>query len=236
MNAPTPNRVIRPWPPRIVPVELEQIRVRAAPVGLARAFGVGDIGLRTLPWLAAVLDRTIEAERPDAVLITGSPFYPMLLAPRLARRSGPPVVLDFQDPWVQAPGAKLHRRQPKAWLTHRLAASLEPRAVRAAAFVTSVSDIQNRQMADRYPWLDASRMAAIPIGGDADDFEGLRARPRFGEAAAMDETKINLSYVGTFLPRAGPPMGRLFEAVALLRRRQPQIAAPPALQFRWHQQ
>ena len=53
-------------------------------------------------------------------------------------------------------------------------AALEPRALRAADFITSVSDTQNAEMAARYPWLDAERMAAIPIGGDPDDFVALR--------------------------------------------------------------
>ena len=44
-------------------------------------------------------------ERPvGVVLITGSPYYPMLFAGVVKRRFGVPVVLDFQDPWVSAWG------------------------------------------------------------------------------------------------------------------------------------
>ena len=73
------------------------------------------------------------------MLITGSPYYPMMFAPVIKRRFGVPVVLDFQDPWVSTWGAS----QPafsKAGLMHRLAVALEPHALRGADFVTSVSE------------------------------------------------------------------------------------------------
>ena len=205
----------------LVPADLEQVRTGALPAGLTRLFGVGDIGLRALPHFSWALAKTIEREQPDAILITGSPFYPMRLAPWLRRRFDIPVILDFQDPWVSAHGA----RRPfgsKGWAAHRLAAWLEPGAVRAAAWVTSVSEVQNREMAARYPWLDGTRMSAIPIGGDAADFAALRAgAPR---PSLIDPARINFSYVGTFLPRAGPLASRLFEALALLRERSPALA------------
>jgi hypothetical protein len=205
----------------LVPSDLEQVRAGALPAGLTRLVGIGDIGLRALPHLAKALAGTIARERPEAVLITGSPFYPMRLAPWLRRRFGVPVILDFQDPWVSAHGATWPFGS-KAWAAHRLAAALEPGAVRAASWVTSVSEIQNREMAARYPWLDATRMSAIPIGGDGADFAALRAgAPAPG---LIDPDRINFSYVGTFLPRAEPLARRLFEALALLRGRNPALA------------
>jgi len=206
---------------KLVSADLEQVRAGALPAGLTRLVGVGDIGLRALPHFARALARTIERERPAAVLITGSPFYPMRLAPWLRRRYGVPVILDFQDPWVSAHGAA-RPFGSKAWMAHRLATGLEPGAVRAASWVTSVSEIQNRELAARYPWLDGARMSAIPIGGDAADFAALRAGspPR----DLIDPARINFSYVGTFLPRAGPLASRLFEALALLRERSPALA------------
>jgi hypothetical protein len=212
----------------LVPASLEQARTGALPAALTRPFGVGDIGLRALPHFAKALARTIPRERVDAVLITGSPFYPMRLAPWLRRRYGVPVILDFQDPWVSARGSG-RPFGSKAWLAHRLAAALEPAAVRAASWVTSVSEIQNREMAARYPWLDGERMSAIPIGGDPADFEALRLRP--SACPLLDATKINFSYVGTFLPRAASLTRRLFDSLAELRRRSPGLAARVRLNF-----
>ncbi len=85
-------------------------------------------------------------------------------------------------------------------------------------------------MAARYAWLDRSRMAAIPIGGDPEDFAALRARPAGGEGL-LDPTFINFTYVGTFLPRAAPLVERLFSALAEVRRRTSPIghAAAPSI-------
>ncbi len=207
----------------LVPAEVEIVRARALSARVTRFAGVGDIGLRGFGGLRAALARLLTARPIGAVLMTGFPFYPMLLAPWIKRRFGAPVVLDFQDPWVSAWGAN----QPpwtKARFAHDLAAVLEPRAVRAADFITSVSSVQNEEMAARYGWLDPARMAAIPIGGDPDDFEHLRAHPLGAPEIAMEPGRIHLSYVGAFLPRAGALMRGVLAALALLREKEPELA------------
>ena len=186
----------------LVPEGIEVLKARAVPARFTRGFGVGDIGLRSWPFFRNALMRLLSTRPIGAVLITGSPYYQMLLAAGIRRRFAVPVVLDFQDPWVSAWGTK----QPsisKAGLAHRIAGLLEPQALRAANFITSVSETQNAEMRERYPWLDAGRMAAIPIGGDPDDFLALRKLPHMKEL--LDETPdcFHLSYVGTFLPRSG---------------------------------
>lgn len=125
-------------------------------------------------------------------------------------------------------GFRLGGLQPtlsKAGLAHRLATVLEPRALRTADFVTSVSDIQNAELLARHPWLDRSRMAAIPIGGDPDDFTALRATKRADGAVNLEPGFIHFSYVGAFLPRAEPLIRTLFRAFAQLRSDEPALAA-----------
>lgn len=214
----------------LVPPSVERIRTGALPLGLTRRFGIGDIGIRAFSALRRALAAAIAAERPEVVLITGSPFYPLLLAPWLRRRFGLPVVLDFQDPWVSAWGAS-RRPLTKAWASHRLARLLEPVALRGAAFVTSVSETQNAQMAARYPWLDAARMAAIPIGGDPEDFEALRRSPPPPGEVALDPGRLEFSYVGAFLPRAAPLAEALFAGLARLEREDPELSARIRLNF-----
>jgi hypothetical protein len=87
-----------------------------------------------------------------------------------------------------------------------------------------VSDTQNDEMAARYPWLDNRRMSAIPIGGDPDDFAALRALPIANPAVVLEPGRINLCYVGTFLPRAGPVVRAIFDAAARLKREHPELA------------
>jgi hypothetical protein len=202
---------------QLVSADLRQIRIPALPAGLMRRLGVGDVGLRTYPYLKRALDRLIAAERPDAILITGFPFYPMMLAPHL-KRMGLPVVLDFQDPWVSAYGAT-RPRWTKEGIAHRFAVALEPKAVAAADFITSVSDRQNAEMAARYPWLDAARMAGIPIGGDPADYQALAGHG----GVPFDPAFINIIYVGAFWPRAEPAVRALFRAMARLRAAHPNL-------------
>ena len=214
----------------LVPESVEQERVGAVPARLARLVGIGDIGLRGFFPIQSALARLVPEVRPDALLITGSPFYPMLLSGWAKRRLNIPVVLDFQDPWISAEGAS-RPRWSKGGLAHRLAVALEPRTVRHADYITSVSERQNEEMAARYPWLDRARMAAIPIGGDPDDYAALRARPPARPAVRLDPALINLSYVGAFLPRAGPLVRTVFRALAGLRRSHPQLASRIRLNF-----
>ena len=79
-------------------------------------------------------------------------------------------------------------------------------------------------------------MAAIPIGGDPDDFAALRDMPPTQELLDDEPDCFHLSYVGTFLPRSG----------ALCPHPVPRVR-PPALdracacrtyptQFRWNEQ
>ena len=214
----------------LVPEEIEILKTGTVPARLTRAFGIGDIGLRSWAFLRQSLMHLLSTRRIDAVLITGSPYYPMLLAAEIKRRFGVPVVLDFQDPWVSAWGAT----QPvmsKAGLAHRMAGLLEPRVLRAADFIISVSETQNADMAARYPWLDTERMAAIPIGGDPDDFAALRDMPPTQELLDDEPDCFHLSYVGTFLPRSEGLVRTLFRAFARLRSTEPALAANIRLNF-----
>jgi hypothetical protein len=214
----------------LVPADVQIVKTAALPARLTRGLGLGDISLRAWRPLRQALVRLLDTQPIGAVLITGSPFYPMLFAPAIKRQFGVPVVFDFQDPWVSAWGAA-QSPLSKAGLAHRLAALLEPRALRASDFVISVSDTQNEEMAMRYPWLDRSRMAGIPIGGDPDDFVILRSATAVDERKYLDPSFTHLSYIGTFLPRAGPLVRTLFRAFARLRATDPKLAARVRLNF-----
>ena len=185
----------------LIPADTRIIKTGALPVRLTQLAGMSDLGLRAFFHLKSAAQKILDTDAIEAVLITGSPYYPMLLSGWLKRRYGVPVVLDFQDPWVSSFGAS-QPRFSKAGLAHWLAARLEPPALRHADFVTSVSEVQNAEMASRYSWLDAGKMAAIPIGGDADDYTALRAETGRTGRLPVEPGFINFSYVGTFLPRS----------------------------------
>ncbi len=186
----------------LVPTDAPVIRVGALPVTLTRPVGIaGDIGLRGFFHIRSAIDREIRADRPDVVMITGSPYFPMLLAGWIKRRWGVPILLDFQDPWVTSASAEA-KAGSKAWLAHKLAMIFEPKVVRHAAFITSVSDRQNDELADRHLFVDRSRMAGIPIGGDPMDFEAMEFEPV--TAKSRDRRACRIAYTGTVWPAAIP--------------------------------
>lgn len=212
----------------LVPASVTVVKVPALSQRLCRPLGLGEISLRAWkPMRRALLD-LLAATPVGAVLITGSPYYPMLMATEIKQRFGVPVVLDFQDPWVSRWAAG-QPRWSKVGISHRLALILEPKAVRAANFITSVSEVQNAEMAARYPWLDTSRMAAIPIGGDPDDYEVLRRQ--IEKRSARQAEGVELSYVGTFMPRSEPLMRLFLRAFARARSLEPRIMGNVRLRF-----
>jgi hypothetical protein len=82
-------------------------------------------------------------------------------------------------------------------------------------------------MAERYPDLDLSRMAAIPIGGDPEDFDTLREMAH----CTRKSDRFTFSYVGTALPRSTPLVEALFGGLAALRQRNPELAERIAFRF-----
>jgi hypothetical protein len=214
---------------RLMPTSVEIHRVAAIPLSLTAPIGLTDLSLRSWSAVGRKVTELIKRSPIHAVFMTGWPFYQMLWAPKV-RAMGVPVVLDFQDPWVSAWGAQ-QTKWSKSGLTHNLGRFLEPRALTGASFVTSVSEVQNHEMAERYPWLDPSRMAAIPIGGDPDDFAYLKWRPEAVYAGAVDPHRVNISFVGTFMPRSGPVLLLVFRALDKLRRENPEAAARIRLNF-----
>lgn len=214
---------------KLVAPGLEVIKVPALQARTTRRFGIGDLGLRAWSALSSHTFKLLGSRRIDAVLITGSPFYPMMMSRWIGPEFGVPVVLDFQDPWVSAWGGE-QRLLTKAGISHQLALRLEARALRGGRFVTSVSERQNQELAARYRWLDPTRMAALPIGGDPDDLRILQALPDTG-CPSFDPALINLSYVGTALPRSQALFRALLRGLAGLRAKRPELAQRLRLYF-----
>lgn len=213
----------------LVPASVQVVKVPALSKRLCRPLGLGDLSLRAWRPIRQAVHALLAERRIDAVLITGSPYYPMLMAKDIKRRHGVPVVLDFQDPWVSAWGAALPSWS-KGGIAHRLAAALEPKALRAADFITSVSQRQNDELVERYPWLPSGRTEAIPIGGDPADYDALTSANQHA-AFTLDRSRVNISYVGTIWPPVVETIRTLLKAVAEVRSRRTDIYARLTLNF-----
>lgn len=220
----------------LVPEELRVVRCRAWPAALARLAGVGDLGLRALGGLRRTCARLVRAERFDAVFITIYPTYPALLGPWLKRRFGVPFVLDYQDPWVGAWGLTVGggsggrpdwRSRASRWLASRL----EPRAVRAADAITAVSEETYRDLWRRYPGLDRTPCAAIPIGGEPADFERIRRAPSENPWFDPKDGQTHICCVGTLLPLGTETLRAVLAAVGVVKERRSDLYARLRLHF-----
>lgn len=206
----------------LVPAAMRVIKVPAWPTRLSRAFGIGDLGVRGYGHLKRGVGSFLEKEGADLLFITVLPGFPMLMAPTIKRRYGIPFILDYQDPWRSRTGTAAPF-PTKAWAANGLARLVEPRVIRDADHVTTVSEGTSRLIRSLYPDLPESRFSAIPIGGDPGDFEGLD-RGGF-DCPWLDSSPgaINVVYVGNVWTGAHRTVRAFLQSVRLLSQEAPEV-------------
>ena len=80
--------------------------------------------------------------------------------------------------------------------------------------------------------MSAEALVKIGASEKTADFDALRQRTEDGSASPwLEPARINLSYVGAFLPRAVDTVGAVFAAVARLRANRPALAERMRLNF-----
>jgi glycosyltransferase involved in cell wall biosynthesis len=220
---------------RLVPGDVEVVRVRALPARATRRLGLGDLGLRAFPSLLRECASQLARRKHDALFVTIYPTYPAMLGPLLKKRFRVPFVLDYQDPWVSewgrsvGPGAG-GRPDGKSRVVRWIAQAMEPLAARAADGVTAVSRGTLDDVARRHPSLNSLPSAEIPIGFDARDLAALEGRPPNPHFDARDGN-FHLCAVGTYQPLGGETLRALFSAVRRLRETRPDLHARLRLRF-----
>jgi hypothetical protein len=154
-------------------------RVRAWPRSWGKGVGVSSLSWRARGPLARAGDRLLARRKFDLVFISTSQFGIFSLGPRWRARHGVPYVLDFQDPWVtdyyERPGAP---RPPGGWkyrLARWLARRAEPRCLRHAAGVVSVSPRYLEDFKARYAWFEPERGLVLPFPAADTDLARLQA-------------------------------------------------------------
>ena len=212
----------------MVPESLDVVRVRAWSTGWTRYLGFGDLGVRAFHALLRTCRELSSQVRYDCFFVTIFPSYPALLGPLLKRNPGLPFVLDYQDPWVGAWGltagpASDGAPDMKSRLSRFVATRLEPYAVRAADAITAVSEATYREVQQRNAVTVATPCAEIPLGGEPNDFEHLRASPRKNRFFEKDDGAFHLSYVGTLLPKGFETVRAFVSALAQLKERDPDV-------------
>ena len=223
--APSGHEPIEPLLARTVPRDVSVERVRSIPLAWSRAFGVGNVALRALPFLYAAGSRLIAKEHIDLVYFSTTMFLAMPLGRLWRRRFGVPYVLDIQDPWLSDyyethPDAA---PPPKYSLARRLHAVLEPWTMRDVGGIVAVSDAYIDTLRRRYPWIAEEACATIPFAASRADFDLLDSHPQPNRLFTRADATLNGVYLGRGGDDMSPALRMLFGALAAGRRSAPEL-------------
>jgi len=164
---------------RTLPEDLDVVRVGAVPAAITRLVGLGNLALRSLPYLYQSGARMLRSQSFDLVYFSTTQFLVTILGPIWKRKFRVPYVVDFQDPWlddyyertgVSPPGGKR-----KYQLSRAMARLLEPRVTRSVSQVISVSPVYAETLLARYHHLQRDQFTVLPFGAAERDFELLRS-------------------------------------------------------------
>jgi len=218
-----------------IPDDVEIHRVRALPVGVTRRVGIGNLALRSLPYLRSKGNQLLLSRSFDLVFFSTSMFPVMSLGPVWLKRFGVPYVLDFQDPWLsdyykgsslRPPGGKM-----KYAFSNMLGRALEPRVVREAAHIVVVSPAYPDLLRTRYPELNGKRFTVLPFAASERDFEFAQASKTSHDVFANNDGFIHWVYAGA----AGAIMARsirsFFTALQSTVERDPQLTKRLKIHF-----
>ena len=197
---------------KLLPAGLRVEKVKALPVTNPRM--IGDIGLRAFFQLYKKAKALIRSEDFDFLFIPIPSFYCALLGRLLHQSTNIPYGIDYIDPWVHRfPGSD--RIFSRHWFTTKLAAFLEPIAVKKAALITGVAAGYYEAVLERNPHLKMNAVyGAMPYGGEQKDKELLDKLDMKSYLFENNTNKIKLVYAGAMLPKAYKPLEAIFKSMA----------------------
>ncbi|MFL5240826.1 MAG: glycosyltransferase [Gemmataceae bacterium] len=210
-----------------LPADVPVTRVRAIPPQFTRKLGFGSLGLRSYWALKRAGTRLLQKKRFDLVYFSTTIFRAMSLGPLWKRRLGIPYVVDLQDPWVNDYYARSGDRPPGGRLKHGFAQwsarRAEPKALRAAAHIVTVSPAYPEMLRRHYPDLPESRFTVLPFGASERDRDLVKSRQFTHRIFDPADGRRHWTYLG----RGGSDMVRslraLFLALRQLRRDVPEV-------------
>lgn len=203
-------------------------RMKKVPVERYRGFlrGVSHTFLQPdnkIGWKRYALQRAVELmeEHPfDVVLATAPPFTDFMIGRELQKRYGLPLVVDYQDTWLDNP------RQFYATPIHRsYAAGLEEDILKNADACVVVNRRIKERLIARYPFLTHDSVHIIPGGYDAKEFQNARRHL----ASSPPPEKMRITYCGAFDSRHTPKY--FFQALSTIFAQQPQTRGEIEVMF-----
>jgi len=167
-----------PFLAKTIPNSISVTYTDALSTQFTQKIGLGNLGLRSYPYLFKAGSILLEKYKFDLVYFSTTVFISMALGKQWKTRFGVSYILDFQDPWINnyynksgspsPPGGKL-----KYGFSQLIARFLEPKAVSQASHIISVSPAYPDVLQQRYPHLNPTQFTVLPFGASEQDFDLL---------------------------------------------------------------
>lgn len=217
-----------------VPAGVRIIRIPAISTRIARWSGLGNTGLRMLPYLFWHGSNLLRGEKFDLVFFSNTQFITFPLGRIWRAWFGVPFVIDIQDPWrTDYYERRGSRRPPGGWkyqFARFQAWLLEGWSYRRAAAIMSVSPSYLAELSARYPWFSRIPAEVIRFGGSREDLAHAAAQPLAKPLYSRTQGEIHLLYTGASGPVMPHSLAVLFDGFRRYRERWPERAA----RFRFH--
>ncbi|SDB65079.1 hypothetical protein SAMN03097699_3044 [Flavobacteriaceae bacterium MAR_2010_188] len=192
--------------------DIEVIYTKAYKVTRPRL--VGDIGLRGFPFLLKKALEICKNRHIDCIWIPIPSFYTSLLGRIIHCKTGIPYGIDYIDPWIRD---ITNQSNFRARISQLVARTLEPYAVRKAAFITGVSTPYYWPVIERN-FKTAPTHVGMPYGFDPNDHK-----------ITLEKLELPWNdiphckpwiYAGAFLPNSHLFMEAFFKAISKMKKAQ----------------
>jgi hypothetical protein len=160
-----------------VPANIEVIKSSAISPKLSRKLKLGNLALRSIPFLIKATAKYFENNYFDLVYFSNTVFLTMPLGRYWLSKYKIPYILDFQDPWLSDYYERTKNTPPGGKLKYTVVSSLarifEPFTMRKVSHIISVSPEYPKMLMERYSWLHQEQFTVLPFGAPEKDFEML---------------------------------------------------------------
>lgn len=183
-----------PWMQELVGTTHKIVYVKCLDFHKTRKFGIGDIGLRMLPFLFSSLRKEIKQSKPDLVLYPVPPWNILLVAPLVKLFTGVPYGIDYIDPWI----FELKESNFKAKASQWVAKFFERWVVKKSTIIFAVSQGILNDLVKRYKNVQNKPMIAVAYGVEINDYKAFQ----YERENATLNSKILLRYIGAVSDQA----------------------------------
>lgn len=212
-----------------IPSDVRVIRIPAIPVQAARWWGLGNTGLRMLPYLLWHGSKLLRAEKFDLVFFSNTQFITFPIGRLWRRWYGVPYVIDIQDPWRTDYYERSDSRQPPGGWKYQFARLqawlLEGWTYRRVSAVMSVSPSYLDDLRARYPAFTRVPAEIIRFGGSREDLVQAASQPLEQPLFHKTQGEIHFLYSGASGPVMPHSLAVLFDGLRLYREKNPERAA-----------